>query len=243
MPLAYSIIVPAYNEAAELPSTLSSIRAAMEAVSHEGECIVVDNNSTDSTSTVAQKHGADLVVQEPINQIARARNAGATRASGRFLIFIDADTRIQPQLLGDALHRLEQTSCVGGGSVIKFESEVGVIGRIGIGAWEHISKFARIAAGSFIFCRREAFEAVGGYDESLYASEEVRFSRLIKKWGKSNGLGFVILDSAPALTSARKLNWYSGPQIFGWIVLMILMPIAVRSRKLCSFWYDRPKEV
>ena len=48
MPLAYSIIVPAYNEASELPSTLSSIRAAMEAVSHEGECIVVDNNSTDS---------------------------------------------------------------------------------------------------------------------------------------------------------------------------------------------------
>ena len=73
MPLAYSIIVPAYNEASELPSTLSSIRAAMETVSHEGECIVVDNNSTDSTSTVAQAHGADLVVQEPINQIARAR--------------------------------------------------------------------------------------------------------------------------------------------------------------------------
>ena len=243
MPLAYSIIVPAYNEAAELPSTLSSIRAAMEAVSHEGECIVVDNNSTDSTSTVAQAHGADLVVQEPINQIARARNAGATKASGRSLIFIDADTRIQPQLLADALHRLEQTPCVGGGSVIKFESAVGVIGRVGIVAWEHISKFARIAAGSFIFCRREAFEAVGGYDESLYASVEVRFSRLIKKWGKSNGLGFVILDSAPALTSARKLNWYSGPQILGWIALMILMPVAVRSRKLCSFWYDRPKEV
>mgnify|MGYP003302160596 FL=1 len=182
-------------------------------------------------------------MQEPINQIARARNAGATKASGRFLIFIDADTRIQPQLLADALHRLEQTPCVGGGSVIKFESEVGVIGRIAIWAWKHISKFARIAAGSFIFCRREAFEAVGGYDESLYASEEVRFSRLIKKWGKSNGLGFVILDNAPALTSARKLNWYSGPQILGWIALMILMPVAVRSRKLCSFWYERPKEV
>jgi len=243
MPLAYSIIIPAYNEATELPSTLESIRTAMETVSHEGECIVVDNNSTDSTSNVAQTHGADLVVQEPINQIARARNAGAAKASGRFLIFIDADTRIQPQLLADALHRLEQTPCVGGGSVIKFESEVSVIGRIGIGVWEHISKFARIAAGSFIFCRREAFEAVGGYDESLYASEEVRFSRLIKKWGKSNGLGFVILDDVPALTSARKLNWYSGPQILGWIALMTLMPFSVRSRKLCRFWYDRPKEV
>lgn len=243
MLLDYSIIIPAYNEAAELPSTLSSIRRAMEAVSLEGECIVVDNNSTDSTTAIARSHGADLVVQEPINQIARARNAGAAKARGRFLIFIDADTRIQPELLVEALHRLEETPCVGGGSVIKFESEVSALGRIGIGLWEHISRFTRIAAGSFIFCRREAFKAVGGYDESLYASEEVRFSRLIKKWGRSNDLDFVILDKAPALTSARKLNWYSGPQILGWIALMILMPIAVRSRKLCSFWYERPKEV
>ena len=243
MPLDYSIIIPAYNETAELPSTLSSIRRAMEAVSLEGECIVVDNNSTDSTTAVARSHGADLVVHEPINQIARARNAGAAKASGRFLIFIDADTRIQPELLVEALHRLEETPCVGGGSVIKFESEVSALGRIGIGLWEHISRFTRIAAGSFIFCRSEAFEAVGGYDESLYASEEVRFSRLIKKWGRSNDLDFVILDKAPALTSARKLNWYTGPQILGWIALMILMPLAVRSRKLCSFWYERPKEV
>ena len=243
MLLDYSIIIPAYNEAAELPSTLSSIRRAMEAVSLEGECIVVDNNSTDSTTAVARSHGADLVVQEPVNQIARARNAGAAKARGRFLIFIDADTRIQPELLVEALHRLEETPCVGGGSVIKFESEVSALGRIGIGLWEHISRFTRIAAGSFIFCRREAFKAVGGYDESLYASEEVRFSRLIKKWGRSNDLDFVILDKAPALTSARKLNWYSGPQILGWIALMIVMPLAVRSRKLCSFWYERPKEV
>ena len=154
MPLDYSIIIPAYNEAAELPSTLSSIRRAMEAVSLEGECIVVDNNSTDSTTAVARSHGADLVVQEPINQIARARNSGAAISSGRSLIFIDADTRIQPELLLEALHRLEETPCVGGGSVIKFESEVSVIGRIGIGVWERISRFARIAAGSFIFCRR-----------------------------------------------------------------------------------------
>jgi glycosyltransferase involved in cell wall biosynthesis len=243
MPIDYSIIIPAYNEAVELPSTLSSILRAMEAVSLEGECIVVDNNSTDSTAAVARSHGADLVVKEPVNQIARARNAGAAKASGRFLIFIDADTRIQPELLVEALHRLEETPCVGGGSVIKFESEVSALGRIGIGLWEHISKFTRIAAGSFIFCRSEAFEAVGGYDESLYASEEVRFSRLIKKWGRSNDLDFVILDKAPALTSARKLNWYTGPQILGWIALMILMPLAVRSRKLCSFWYERPKEV
>ena len=243
MPIDYSIIIPAYNEAVELPSTLTSVLRAMEAVSLEGECIVVDNNSTDSTAAVALSHGADLVVQEPINQIARARNAGAAKASGRSLIFIDADTRIRPELLVEALHRLEETPCVGGGSVIKFESEVSALGRIGIWLWECTSRFAHIAAGSFIFCRREAFEAVGGYDESLYASEEIRFSRLIKKWGRFNDLDFVILDKAPALTSARKLTWYSASQILGWIALIILMPFAVRSRKLCSFWYERPKKV
>ena len=243
MPIDYSIIIPAYNEAVELPSTLTSVLRAMEAVSLEGECIVVDNNSTDSTAAVALSHGADLVVQEPTNQIARARNAGAAKASGRSLIFIDADTRIRPELLVEALHRLEETPCVGGGSVIKFESEVSALGRIGIWLWECTSRFAHIAAGSFIFCRREAFEAVGGYDESLYASEEIRFSRLIKKWGRFNDLDFVILDKAPALTSARKLTWYSGSQILGWIALIILMPFAVRSRKLCSFWYERPKKV
>lgn len=239
----YSIIIPAYNEAGELPATLQAIGTAMAAVSLRGECIVVDNNSNDGTAQVARAHGADLVVDEPINQIARARNAGAAASRGRYLIFIDADTRIEPELLFEALRRLESGTCVGGGSVVRFEGEVGAIGRFGIGLWERISKHMRIAAGSFLFCRREAFEAVGGYDEVLYASEEVRFSRQIKQWGKARRLYFDILDQAPAMTSARKLEWYSGMQILGWVGLMLVMPLAVRSRKLCGFWYDRPEKV
>ena len=239
----YSIIIPAYNEAEELPATLRSVRAAMEAAYLSGECIVVDNNSSDATAEVARAHGADRVVHEPVNQIARARNAGAAKSSGRFLVFIDADTRIRPELLAEALRLLESGSHVGGGSVIRFEGEVSAVGRFAIGLWERISKLTRIAAGSFLFCTRDAFDAVGGYDESLYASEEVRFSRLVKKWGKPHGLRFAILDHAPAMTSARKLQWYSGAQILGWIALMAVLPVAVRSRKLCGFWYERPGRV
>lgn len=236
----YSIIIPAFNEAEELPATLASIVTAMEAVEAAGECIVVDNNSTDKTTEVAYAHGATLVVAEPINQIARARNAGAARAAGRYLVFIDADTRIRPDLLIEALRLLEETPCAGGGSVVHFEGDVSQIGRFGIGLWEKISKRLRIAAGSFIFCRRDAFDAIGGYDETLYASEEVRFSRRLKKWGRSRRLVFRILDHSPVATSARKLQWYSGPQILGYMGLMVILPIAVRSRKLCRFWYERP---
>ncbi len=241
MPPDYSIIIPAYNEAKELPRTLGAISRAMESVQLNGECVVVDNNSSDDTAAVASANGADQVVFEPVNQIARARNAGADASRGRHLIFIDADTRIDSALLKEALRRLEETPCIGGGSVIKFEGEISAIGRFGISMWEQISKFTKIAAGSFLYCRREAFYAVGGYDESLYASEEVRFSRQIKKWGRERGLSFDILTLAPAQTSARKLKWYSGAQILGWVGLMIVMPLAVRSRKMCGFWYKRPE--
>lgn len=237
----YSIILPAFNEAQELPATLKAVRRAMAEQATRGECIVVDNNSSDATAAVAAAQGADQVVFEAVNQIARARNAGAAASRGRYLIFVDADTRIEPALLTESLRRLRSGRCVGGGSVVQFEGPVSALGRCGIGLWECISKLTRTAAGSYLFCRRSAFEAVGGFDQKLYASEEVRLSRLLRSWGKARQQSFEILSHAPATTSARKLNWYSGPQILGWVLLMVLLPVAVRSRRLCGFWYRRPE--
>lgn len=208
----------------------------------EGECIVVDNHSTDDTTAIATAAGADLVVFEPINQIARARNVGVAASCGQHLIFVDADTRISAELLTEALRLLNTGSCVAGGSIIEFDGtdKIGPIGRFGIAAWKRISKLTRTAAGSFLFCQRDAFEGVGGFDQKLYASEEVRLSRLLRKWGRERGLSFDIITDFPAHTSARKLQWYSGPKMLGWICFMMLVPIAVRSRKLCGFWYERP---
>ena len=239
--LDYYVIIPAYNEAAELPQTLHSVNAAMAALPERGELIVVDNHSSDETTAVALKHGADRVVFEPINQIARARNAGAAAARGKHYIFIDADTRIAPELLSESLMLLESGHYVGGGSVIHFEGDISAVGRFGIGLWERISKLTKVAAGSYLFCRADAFSGAGGFDEKLYASEEVRMSRLLKKWGKPRSLRFKIIQTSPARTSARKLAWYSGPQILGWVFFMMLFPVAVRWRRLCGFWYQRPK--
>jgi glycosyltransferase involved in cell wall biosynthesis len=238
----YSVIIPAYNEAEELPATLRAVRAAMAAQSAQGEIIVVDNNSTDSTAAVARANGADRVVPEPINQIARARNAGAAASRGQYLIFVDADTRISAELLAESLHRLESGHLAGGGAVIHFEGPISAVGRFGIGLWERISRLTQTAAGSYLFCRADAFQEVGGFDERLYASEEVRLSRQLKKWGRAKNLTFQIICTAPAQTSARKLKWYSGPQILSWVCFMMLFPLAVRSRRLCSFWYKRPAE-
>ncbi len=238
--MVYSIIIPAYNEVEELPATLAALQKAMAKQPYSGELIVVDNHSSDATAMVAERHGADHVVFEPTNQIALARNTGAKASSGRYLIFVDADTRISPRLLSEALQRLESGRCAGGGAVVHFEGEISSIGKFGIGLWERISKLTQTAAGSFLFCTRVAFEAIGGFDETLYAGEEVRLSYQLKNWGRRHRMGFEIITTSPAQTSARKLQWYSGPQILGRVALMIVFPSIVRSRKFCGFWYKRP---
>lgn len=235
----YSIIVPAFNEAIELPETLRAIRGAMAEHSLSGECIVVDNNSSDETSTIAKKHGADQVVFEPINQISRARNAGAKVSSGHYIIFIDADTRISPTLLNEAIKHLESGRFVGGGAIVEFEKAVGLIGNFGITLWKHISQWTLTAAGSFLFCRRDAFEETGGFDLRLYAGEEIRFSRLLRKWGKSRKMDFVIINIATALTSARKLKQHNPAKLLLWLIFLPLYPIFVRFRFFCGFWYRR----
>lgn len=245
MPVAtpvYAIIIPAYNEAEELPVTLAAVRRAMAAQDLPGECIVVDNHSSDDTAAVAKANGADRVVFEPVNQIARARNAGAAATVAEYLVFVDADTRIEAALLTRALHLLRDGRCVGGGAVVLFEGETTVVGRLALGLWKQISLVTRTAAGSFLFCRRDAFQAVGGFDLRLYAAEEVLLSRQLRKWGRAHGQRFTIITELPVFTSARKLRWYSDLQIIGWILFMGLMPFAIRSPRLCGFWYKRPDQ-
>src|SRR5215472_15682740 len=98
-----SIIVPAFNEERLIGGSLARVneaKPAIEAKHWDTELIVCDNNSTDATAELARAAGAKVVF-EPVNQIARARNRGATAATGDWLIFIDADSQPSPELFGD----------------------------------------------------------------------------------------------------------------------------------------------
>jgi len=242
-PPDYTLIIPAYNEAAGLPATLGAVREAMAGVAQarglRGELIVVDNNSADDTAAVARAHGA-AVVFEAHNQISRARNAGGRAARGRYLVFIDADTLIDADLLGAALRAMDQDGAVGGGSPVAFDREVVWPARLTLGAWNLYSRIMHEAAGCFIYCTAEAFAAVEGFSERLYASEELWFSKAIKKWGKMRGQAMVILNDHAAITSARKAD--RPLHTAATLALMLLFPPAVFFRRLCGFWYRRPAE-
>ena len=116
-----SIIIPAFNEERLIGRCLESIDTALSANSQfdfSTEVIVVDNNSTDRTAELAVQAGA-RVCFEAVNQIARARNAGAAAAGGEWLMFVDADSLVNPCLLTDIFAMINGGRAVGCGSTMQ----------------------------------------------------------------------------------------------------------------------------
>ncbi len=239
MPVKYSIIIPAYNEENFLPRTLAAINDAMEKISMSGEVIVVNNNSTDGTAAIPEKYGAKLVF-ESINQISRARNTGAKSADGSYLVFLDADTVISPALLQSALETLDSDQYCGGGVIVAGDGQLPKTMQCILNFWNWLSVKFGLAAGCFIYCRRDAFEAIGGFSERVYASEEIWLSNSLKSWGKKRNMAFRIITDTPAVTSIRKLEWYSPLQMLLLSLPVLLFPPLVSFRWFCQTWYRRP---
>ena len=87
--MRFSIIVPAYNEAAYLGRALDSL--LHQDFTGRYEVIVVDNNSTDGTAAIAGQYGVP-VVTEPQQGVCAARQRGVDCAKGEIIISTDADT-------------------------------------------------------------------------------------------------------------------------------------------------------
>ena len=220
-----SIVIPAFNEEKLLAGCLSSAREAAAACGlGDYELVVCDNASTDATARIAREAGAKLAC-EPVRRISRSRNAGAAAASGDWLLFIDADSRLSAATLRAMLAAAASGRWAGGGSVIDFDSKPWW-GTLLVGLWTALSRTFRWAAGSFVFCRADAFKEVGGFPPDLAAGEEVGLSRGLKRWGQSRGLGFVILTKAPHVSSGRKFYLYSFAELLG-----VLLEIAKSPRR------------
>lgn len=240
MDMDCSFVVPAYNEEDWIVRCVRSLHRAAGAADVSYEIVVVDNNSTDRTGELAGAHRA-RVVFEPVNQISRARNAGADAARGEWLVFVDADSVCSPSLFRRTVNRMQNRSVVGGGARIAMDRPVPAPARWAVSFWNTLSPLFGWAAGSYLFCRREAFEAVGGFSERVYASEEIWLSRALTRYGRSRGMSFEIIEQDSIRTSARKLDQCSTLQLFAGSLLFTLFPWAVLSKTLCGwFWYERP---
>ena len=236
-----SIVIPAFNEAKLIGATLAAARAAGAAFTDAGwacELVVCDNNSTDETGALARAAGAQVVF-EPVNQIARARNAGASAATGDWLVFVDADSRVSRELLADVAEVIRGGQHLAGGSTLRLDhapwwTEVFVQG------WHTISRVAHWAAGSFLFVKADAFREVGGFNQALYASEEIDLSQRLNRLARRRGLRPMrILTAHPLITSGRKAQLYTLGEHARFMAKAVLtLGRSLNRREACPIWYD-----
>jgi 4,4'-diaponeurosporenoate glycosyltransferase len=169
-----SVIIPARNEAHNLPSLLRSLAAQERAPE---EIIVVDDGSDDGTAEVAARLGARVVAAEPMpgGWVGKtwACWTGARAARGDLLVFLDADTI----LTGGALAALASTQRADGGLVSvmplqairrPYEALAAVLNIVvmaGVNAFSPLGRRLPPTGcfGACVVCRREEYFAAGGH--------------------------------------------------------------------------------
>lgn len=234
-----SIVIPAFNEERLLGHSLEQIKRAARAFERPGwetELIVCDNNSTDKTAQIARDAGA-IVVFELINQIARARNRGAAAATGDWLVFVDADSQPSPELFAGVAEAINSGKYLAGGATVKMDVRHPTAGFV-VWIWNSISRTFKMLAGSFIFCEAEAFRKIGGFNEKMFAAEELDLSVRLKKFARETGKKVLILSRHPLLTSARKLHLYSLREHLRLMFRFAWNRRLLTNREACYLWYD-----
>lgn len=221
MSLRFSVIIPAYNEAAYLPRLIASIKNA--AVKFRGgavEILVADNASTDDTAKIARGAGC-RVVHVKKRAIAAARNGGAEIATGEIFCFIDADSALHPETFNRIDQAMRDPRVIAGATGVYLErSSPGLF----VVYWMMmpILWLTGLDTG-VVFCRREDFLGVGGYNEDLLLAEDVDFLLALKRRGRKAGQRLTRLSGVKALGSTRKFDEHGDLHYF------TLLPKIVRS--------------
>lgn len=234
--LPVSIIVPARNEAHNLPSLLASLKALDPAPL---EIVVVDDHSTDGTGDIARAAGVCVVSPPPLpagwNGKPWACRTGAAEARGEYLLFTDADTVHAPGSLGQAMAALRARDA----SLISavpthivraaWETLQGVFqllllvatragapaardGAGGAGPAAGRTHERRFSIGQYLLFRRDAYERIGGHEPvKQRIAEDLAFARLISDAGLGLGLVF-----SPGLLGVRMYPEGLGAFVRGW---------------------------
>ncbi len=105
-----SLIIPIYNVAEYLTGCMASVLSATEGI--EAEILLVNDGSTDESGAIAalfaERYAAMRLLEQENRGISAARNAGAARARGKYIAFVDSDDQVLPNMYRDLLRTAEE---------------------------------------------------------------------------------------------------------------------------------------
>jgi rSAM/selenodomain-associated transferase 2 len=188
LPARVSVVIPALNEE-EL------VAAAVRSVRDHAEVLVVDGGSADGTRAAAVAAGAEVVLTAPGRGAQMA--AGARAARGEWLVFLHADTRLEPGW-ADALQALP-APVVGGAFRFALDPPRRSYRWLEAGVALRCRLFRLPYGDQGLFARRAAYEAIGGF-RPLPLMEDVDFVRRLRRAGP------LAFPGVRAFTSARRFE-------------------------------------
>lgn len=174
-----SVIIPNYNKSRTLSACLSAVYAQTYPAA---EVIVVDDASTDRSREIAGGFPCRLVAFATNRGASAARNAGAAAATGDVLFFIDSDIGLAPDALANAVRILrEHPDCgvvqgIYDWRPLFVDSQLEVYKTLCEHFWRRQGVgVATATLFALTAVRRPAFDAVGGFDESMSDTEDIEF--------------------------------------------------------------------
>lgn len=209
MAATVTVVIPARNEEKFISSALASV-ADQNYPLDRVECVVVDNGSTDQTGPVARDFAsthpelAISVMPEPQEGVARAKNRGAQAATGQILLFLDADSRMDPSLLSDVIAHYDAGNPAGSIRIVADSNDA--LER-GFFALMELGKVLFGIRAQMMYCDRKLFHDLGGFRPELRQAEDLEFLRRVRKHLKKSGHGVVChVRSSAIATSPRRLQ-------------------------------------
>lgn len=195
-----SIIIPALNEEKFLPNLIASIRKQDFS---DYEIIVSDANSDDRTREVATEMGARVVVDKRRHPSFQ-RNTGAKAAQGDILLFLDADSVLPEGFLAKTAAEFEDRHLGTAGFYLDFGSRKIIYHFCSWGynffAWLR-QYWHPISVGAGIISRKDVFERINGFDETLFVAEDYDYCDRASRAAK-----FRILKTVKLPYSIRRME-------------------------------------
>jgi rSAM/selenodomain-associated transferase 2 len=201
-----SVVIPALNEA-------DSIRAAIESIADgAGEVIVADGGSSDGTAAAAASAGARVISAR--RGRAAQMEAGARAATGDWLVFLHADTRLDPGW-DEALLALDRRF-VGGAFRFSLDSPRARYRLVEAAVRLRCALFGLPYGDQALFVRRDAFASCGGFSD-VPILEDVDLVRRLRRCG---ALAF---PGVRAVTSARRWEerGFLRTTLLNWLVVAL----------------------